>query len=120
MEAVRTGLQAQGDKTAGAVSLFRIAGGLHGELVDRLDGKGDAGDGTNAALVRRGRALPDVVVVSTVDLVVELVAAGSVKGAGGIQARNVSWSSCVKLRPFRGISETALLPITALFAEDRV
>jgi Holliday junction resolvase len=63
------------------VSLLRVAGGLDRELVDCLDGKGDAGDRANAALVGCGRALPDVVVVGAVDLVVELVAAGTVEGA---------------------------------------
>ena len=78
MEVVRTGLEAQGDKTACAVSFFCIARGLDGELIDGLNGKGNAGDRTNAALVGSGPALPNVIVVSAIDLEFELVTAGAV------------------------------------------
>src|SRR6266436_1501020 len=54
---------------------------LRRELNHRIDGEHDTGDPGNTTLVHRGDVVPEIVVIYSVDLPVDLIGARAIQGA---------------------------------------
>ena len=78
VEDVGTGLDGEVDGAARVTAGFGHAAGDERELVDGVERNDDAGDTGDAALVDGGDVPPEIVVVGTVDLPVDLVGANAV------------------------------------------
>ncbi len=78
VQSICAGLDGEVRRAAGVVSEFRRASGLEREVFDGIDGKYDAGDRGDAALVHRRNAPPEVVVVSALNLPVDRIRSSAV------------------------------------------
>jgi len=86
VDLIASGLGGDVEVAAGAAAGFAVAGGLERVLVERVDGKDNAGDAADAALVDCVHVQVQIVVVGAVDGVVDLVAARAVDRAGVVVA----------------------------------